>query len=494
MLEAYCTRRSYVVDNEIGLHISTDAPSVHIRVIRDGRHPLTVLERMDIPGSHYGVPKDVVANGCGWPIGFSFKPGRTWRSGFYRVVLVGSGGETAEASFVLRESSPNSRILWVIETNTWNAYNFFGGQSTYTDGGGSYSGGAPRVSFLRPWPRGFVSLPANAPRLATVGVVDTSVPYAAWAAKRGLTIWTGAASWGQWGSKFAAWLDAENIAVDYAVSSDLEEFPGLLEGYKLMLSVGHDEYWSWGMRDTVEAFIARGGNVAFFSGNLCYWQVRLENDFNQMVAFKSGVERDPVMGTELERHNTGIWSHRLTRRPENQLTGVSFTRGGYARCARAVPASAGGYTIYRANHWALEGSGLSYGDQLGSAYSLIGYECDGCAFQFQHGLPVPTAEDGTPANFEIIAIAPVTLFSRENAPEGLYPPNEMTDLELVTYQVTGRSDPQSLRQFEHGHAVMGTYVAPGGGTVFTAGTTEWAHALRDPQVAHISRNVIERLS
>ena len=34
-----------------------------------------------------------------------------------------------------------------------------------------------------------------------------------------------------------------------------------------MLSVGHDEYWSWEMRDAVEGFVAAGGNVAFFSGN-----------------------------------------------------------------------------------------------------------------------------------------------------------------------------------------------------------------------------------
>ena len=37
--------------------------------------------------------------------------------------------------------------------------------------------------------------------------------------------------------------------------------------YSLYLSVGHDEYWSAGMRDTVEGFVARGGNAAFLSGN-----------------------------------------------------------------------------------------------------------------------------------------------------------------------------------------------------------------------------------
>ena len=47
-------------------------------------------------------------------------------------------------------------------------------------------------------------------------------------------------------------------------NADLEDHPDLLpagsdpgeSGYRLLLSVGHDEYWSGPMRDTVEAFVA----------------------------------------------------------------------------------------------------------------------------------------------------------------------------------------------------------------------------------------------
>jgi hypothetical protein len=46
-----------------------------------------------------------------------------------------------------------------------------------------------------------------------------------------------------------------------------------VDGYRLLLSVGHDEYWSGPMRDTVEGS-SPGGNVAFFSGNTSFWQVR----------------------------------------------------------------------------------------------------------------------------------------------------------------------------------------------------------------------------
>ncbi|MBX9609540.1 MAG: hypothetical protein K2Y51_25245 [Gammaproteobacteria bacterium] len=492
MLEAYCARRSHVAGDQVTLHLSADAPRVQVTVLRDGRVPQPVLSKDDLPASRHAVPDDVVANGCGWPVAWRFPVPESWASGLYRIEL-SAGDERAEAFFVVRAARPRASILWVLETNTWNAYNFYGGQSTYTSGDKAYASGAPRVSFQRPLPPGFLSLPADAPRIGDLGPRDKILPYARWALAHGYSPWTGAASWGQWGRRFQDWLEAEQVTVDYATNADLEEFPVLLDGYRLMLSVGHDEYWSWGMRDTVEAFIARGGNVAFLSGNCSYWQVRLERDYTQMVAFKGAVDDDPVLGTARERHNTGIWSHRLTARPENQMTGLSFTRGGYARMAGATPGAAGGYTVYRPEHWALAGTGLSYGDQLGAAHTLVGYETDGCEFQIEYGRPVPTGADGTPRNFEIIGIAPATLFSHDSAPRGLYPPGAMTDVEVVAEQVLGRHDAEAVQRFVHGHAVMGSYVSPGGGTVFSAGTTEWAYCLADPKVACITRNLLARL-
>ncbi|GEM_PF-2275551 len=44
-----------------------------------------------------------------------------------------------------------------------------------------------------------------------------------------------------------------------------------------MLIVGHDEYWSQEMLDHLESYIYNGGNVAVFSGNTCYRQVRFES-------------------------------------------------------------------------------------------------------------------------------------------------------------------------------------------------------------------------
>ena len=85
----------------------------------------------------------------------------------------------------------------------------------------------------------------------------------------------------------------------------------MLDGCRLLLSVGHDEYWTWGMRDTVEGFVAGGGNVAFLSGNTCYWQVRIEGDV--MVGYKHRYAEDPVQS----ERTTTMWSDPITagRRP-----------------------------------------------------------------------------------------------------------------------------------------------------------------------------------
>ena len=94
------------------------------------------------------------------------------------------------------------------------------------------------------------------------------------------------------------------------------------------------------------------------------------------------------------------------------MTGVSFARGGYHRIGRAVAAGAGGYTVYRPDHWVFAGTDLGYGDLIGAGSVVVGYECDGCDFTCRDGLPEPTGLDGTPADFEILGLAPAHPFDR----------------------------------------------------------------------------------
>ena len=193
------------------------------------------------------------------------------------------------------------------------------------------------------------------------------------------------------------------------------------------------------MRDTVEAFIAGGGNAAFFSGNTSLWQVRIEgDDHDVMVGYKAFFKNDPLLGTAREAEVTTFWSDVVVGRPENAMTGVSFTRGGYHRIGRNVTSGLGGYTVHRAGHWIFEGTGLGYGDVLGAAATVVGYECDGCVFTYRDGLPYPTGEDGTPSTFEILGYLPDAAL---HAGDGAPPAQARRAQRVGVHRLAGLRDP-----------------------------------------------------
>ena len=273
-----------------------------------------------------------------------------------------------------------------------------------------------------------------------------------------------------WEHPFVQWAERAGCTIDYAVNSDLEFHPEILKPYRLVLSVGHDEYWSSPMRDHLEAFIAAGGNAAFLSGNSVCWQVRSEDQGRALICWKQAFAEDPFYKTDDHRLLSTLWSHYLVKRPENRLTGVGFLAGGYHKSHDQLMDAPGSFTTHRPEHWVFAGTDLKPGDAFGAKHTIVGYECDGCDFTIKEGKPVPTYADGTPTTFEILATAPAK-----------WHPDDSDWYERFT---KGRM----------GAAVMGIYVQ--GGTVLTTGTTDWAHGLRggDPTVERITKNILDRLS
>ena len=198
-----------------------------------------------------------------------------------------------------------------------------------------------------------------------------------------------------------------------------------------------------------------------------------------MVGYKGFWKNDPLLGTDRETEVTTLWSDVLLARPENLMTGVSFTRGGYHRIGRNVTAGLGGYTVHRPGHWLFDGTGLGYGDVLGAGATVVGYECDGCAFTYRDGLPYPTGEDGTPPTFEILGTCPTQHFTRDTRPRPPKP-GEPSELEYLASRVFGTRDAEAMERIRHGHAVLGAYTNEAGATVVTSGSTDWAHGLAGP--------------
>ncbi|WP_211244256.1 N,N-dimethylformamidase beta subunit family domain-containing protein [Actinospica robiniae] len=348
-----------------------------------------------------------------------------WRSSLYRAVFRETSAEDddasetdpdAEAHFVVRAAAPGAPVLLSVPFATWQAYNRFDvpGEGLY---GAENPERAARVSFDRPG-----------------GGPPTE----------------------RWEHGLMAWLRANDIAVDYCSGLDLHGGDDLLAGYRLLVVNGHDEYWTKEMRDAVETFTRRGGNLAVFAANTAWWQIRLEDAGRTIVCHRDAVA-DPFSATDPERV-TVEWSSAPVNRPENAMTGVSFRRGAGCWGPYMPLMREESYTARFADHWVFEGTGLTDGDQFGRG--CLGYETDAADIEERDGVPRATGRDGTPASFVVLATA-----------------------DLAHWAHYGQG----------GAATMGVFES-GAGTVFNAGTVNWGAALHDPAVDRITRNVLSRLS
>lgn len=483
-LHAYCWPQSAGRGERVALHVSTDAPSFDVEVVRDGASREVVWRVDGVTGTLHETPPDASSRGCGWPATLDIPVG-DWRSGYYAATVIAEN-EHADAFLVVRPdpSDPAPAIL-VLSTTTWHAYNDWGGPSLYT--------GGTRVSFERPFAKGFLVKPEPFGRMMQREPDREAMGFRNWARPLGISDWCGGAGWFTYERRFARWAESNGSRLDVAVSQDLERYPEILEGHRLYLSVGHDEYWSWGMRDALDSFVAGGGNAAIFSGNTCFWQIRFETDHRGMTCFKYRADEDPVRGTPEERFLTGCWSDRRVGRPETSTIGLTFSRGGYSHYGLGAPETSGAYTVHRPRHWAFEGTGLAEGSEFGATDMIVAYECDGCALEAgPDGLPTPTHADAAPEGLEILATAPAHLWAQHEQPTRYA--MEQGDLETCSMAIYGDTSPEHLAEIGDGHAVFAAFEHPGGGTVVNAGVTDWALGLGDPAVARITRNVLERLT
>lgn len=261
----------------------------------------------------------------------------------------------------------------------------------------------------------------------------------------------------RWEEGLLRWLAGAGYPVEFCSGLDLHGGDELLGHYRLLVVNGHDEYWSMEMRDSVESFARRGGNLAFFAANTAWWQMRLEDGGRTMVCHRDAVT-DPMTALD-PRRVTVEWSSSPVERPENTMTGVSFRRGAGAWGEGMALIRKDAYTVRFAGHWVFAGTGLVDGDPF--ARGALGYETDACALEWDGDVPRATGVDGTPASFVVLATADL----RHWRPYG-----------------------------QGGAATMGVFRL-GAGTVFNAATINWGSVLEDdPVVDRITRNVLDRLS
>ncbi len=500
-IEGYCGSLSYRQGDELDLHVSCKAATYSIEIERWGARRERVWSTTGVAGSYTPPPADADAAGCRWPISVTVSIPDTWASGFYLVTLTADGApaghDVAHAGFVVRPRRRSSSVLLVLATNTWNAYNTWGGASLYT--------GGSQVSYRRPFGRGMLCRPsvdrddrkARPTRWGEEPDIDGRI-FQQYRFANAYPAAIGSSGWFSLERRFVEWAEGEGFEFDYAISSDLEHEPDALDDHDLVLGVGHDEYWSAGQRDTVEAFVERGGDYASFSGNTMFWQVRVEGEGpdTTMVCHKySAHDTDPVMADD-PRRMSGMWADPVVARPEASFLGAGSAWGLYNRFGQATPRGSGAFTVYRSDHWLLDRTGLRYGDLLGAKHGVVGYETLGCRIQFDHEqLPVRAGGDDTPDGLEIVAFTPSSNLGVGEYPASISALDDQGDIEFIATRLFGGTDDASLRRARHGNAVMVVARPFGdrGGEVVTIGTTDWVFGLADdPAVAQVTRNVLSR--
>jgi hypothetical protein len=443
-IEGYASLTSVNKGGTIDLLVSTWDPSYQIDVYRMGWYGGLGARQVRGPiqqtGHRQPMPVADPTTGlidCGWTHPYTLVAANAadasdWPSGVYLAKLTASTSrKQSYILFVVREDARRSDLLFQSSVTTMQAYNHWGGKSLYTFNSADRLS-ATKVSFNRPYAAN--PWDVNAAQGVGAGEFLANVQPPDETPSAGFEY------------NMVRFLEREGYDVTYATNLDTHRDGASLMNHKGFLSVGHDEYWSWPMRNHVEAARGRGVGLGFFSGNSCYWQVRFEPSpatggaDRVMVCYKG--TSDPYHANRATTHlTTDKWRSAAVNRSEDRLMGVMMS---------GDQASAD-YVVKAASHWVFAGTNLENGDTLAR---LAGYETD-------------------------------QIFADGNSPPG-------------TVNLAEARHPRGM-------ANMVTYPALGGGTVFSTGSIFWTWgldddysvpALRDSRlssaVQQIARNVLAR--
>lgn len=333
--DGYTDQQSYRPGDRVIAYLngSSDASS---SVAGDMSGTLSALVLTDMAGHSVlqfsgSVFPQTAAASTPWDSGFGYQQSAVFTlpelpSGVYlingTVPLIVKAAPTAPADIVI-----------LVPTNTVAAYNFAGGKSMYLQSS-LESGVAPSpvVSFLRP-------------------VIPPAGSYAQT----------------YYHNSFLQWLATQPLAYSVRFVSDIDmDDASELSGARLLMVIGHSEYWTRQARENFDAFVARGGNVLLTSGNNMWWQVRYSADRTQMICYKS--PSDPIADALLKTVN---WPDPSLQYPVVSSLGADFNHGGYGD--KYPDMGWKGYRVLSANPAIFRGVDIAVGEVL----SLPTAEYDG---------------------------------------------------------------------------------------------------------------------
>jgi hypothetical protein len=130
-------------------------------------------------------------------------------------------------------------------------------------------------------------------------------------------------------------VEREGYDATYTTGPSIDANPAQALGHKMLLDVGHSEYWSQRTADAFRHARDSGTNLAFLSSNTMVWRVRYEG--HRMVGYKEHASLDPN-----KAEPTGLMP----------LAGAPITGAAWQQCVTpraAAPSS--GRTTYHYYPW-----------------------------------------------------------------------------------------------------------------------------------------------
>lgn len=276
-------------------------------------------------------------------------------SGLYYLWAKTPSGHTFSFPWVVAPSVPKAKIAVLASTNTWNAYNNYGGRSNYINPQGLPP--TPTVNARLDLDRytqrepvwrfpddAYKPLSFERPEL--VNHIFDNTPWDDRTIESSIhgRSQCGLAP-GEW--RLLGWLEREGFAYDYYAESQLHDGTLPLDAYSVLMISVHPEYWTREMFRRVKEWVVRGGQLMYLGGN----GINCEVVYEDGTAMRCLTHDDTTWpgGHESRMHRT--------YEAEAGLFGIVFTHTGVMTSAP--------YKVLDESHWLFEGTGLKNGDLFG---------------------------------------------------------------------------------------------------------------------------------
>jgi hypothetical protein len=334
----YAGQYSVLPGQPITLYASTTARSFTVNAYRMGwyRGDLArlVWQSQTVPG-HQQSPATVTADTntvqTDWGPSLTI-PTDDWPEGSYLLRMDAESGAQRYVPITVRSASTAGKVVLKNSTETWQAYNTWGGYNLYNGPGGlsDYDNRSMAVSLDRPFDLdgAFMFLAHDRPLIQL----------------------------------------AERIGLPlaYVTSMEIATEPHLLDGASALFSLGHDEYWSPPERANVTAARDAGVNLAFLGANCMFRRTRLASTDlggqRLVICYKTSYMQDPMYGKD-NALVTSDWREPPNPDPESSVIGTLY---------ESNPTNAD-YVVATPDAWMFAGTGV----QKGTSFpGLVGIEYD----------------------------------------------------------------------------------------------------------------------